>query len=251
MKKTIKTITMVLMFTLLITACDKDKKNDVNTSTKANTDKGKGQVQTTVIEITNADGEPVTSADGEKVTQIVTIPTTTKAKDKAITNKETPTTTKSSTPKPTTTKAPPTPTTAKPTTTKATNKGMSHWVTQVSQNPYGYANAWGTIAQMENDCKAYAESIGLNYDKSLNLGNGHWITPSSSYGAKSSQDFKDWTFEDMKFEKERTDYTYTTINVLFVTMDNYKDGRCIGYEDTAELYLCNDKDDITIYIVVA
>ncbi|MFY9198966.1 MAG: hypothetical protein WBK75_03695 [Acutalibacteraceae bacterium] len=44
MKKTIKTITMVLMFTLLITACDKDKKNDVDTSTKANTDKGKGQV---------------------------------------------------------------------------------------------------------------------------------------------------------------------------------------------------------------
>ncbi|NLL03007.1 MAG: hypothetical protein GX269_01735 [Clostridiales bacterium] len=232
MKKTIKTITMVLMFTLLITACDKDKKNDVNTSTKANTDKGKGQVQTTIIEVTGSDGEAVTNSNGEKVTQVVTIPTTTKAKDKATTNKETPTT-------------------AKPTTTKATNKGMSHWVTDVSQNPYGYANAWGTIAQMENDCKAYAESIGLKYDKSLNLGNGHWITPSSSYGAKSSQDFKDWTFEDMKFEKDRTDYTYTTINVLFVTMDNYKDGRCVGYEkETAELYLCGTTDKIIVYIVV-
>jgi nitrous oxide reductase accessory protein NosL len=69
MKKTIKTITMVLMFTLLITACDKDKKNDVNTS-KEITNKPKVEVQTTIVEVTDATGEPVTNSKGEKVTDL-------------------------------------------------------------------------------------------------------------------------------------------------------------------------------------
>lgn len=128
---------------------------------------------------------------------------------------------------------------------------MSHWVTQVSQNPYGYANAWGTLAQMENDCKAYAESIGLIYNKDLNLGNGHWATPNASYGATSSEHLKNRVSESIVFTKNRTDYTFNEINVLFVTMDNYKDGRCIGHEDTAEMYLKGNTDLIDVYIVVA
>ncbi len=245
---------MILMFTILVTACDKDKKNDVNTSTKATTNKSeKVEVKTTVVEVTDSTGEPVTNAKGEKITQVVTIPPTTK-KDKSKQD----TTTKSNK---TTTKAPPKNTTTRPvtqppkapTTTKqptTTSQGMSHWVTQVSQNPYGYANAWGTLAQMENDCKAYAESMGMIYNKDLNLGNGHWTTPLSSYGATSSEHLKSRLCggDTVTSYQERG---YNEIKYLFVTMDNYKDGRCIGYEDTAELYLCNDKDDITIYIVVA
>lgn len=249
---------MILMFTILVTACDKDKKNDVNTSTKAPTNKSeKVEVKTTVVEVTDSTGEPVTNAKGEKVTQVVTIPPTTK-KDKSKQD-TTPTTTKSNK---ATTKAPPKNTTTRPsaqppkapTTTKqptTTSQGMSHWVTQVSQNPYGYANAWGTLAQMENDCKAYAESIGLKYNKDVNLDTGHWISPTGSYGAISSQAFKNFLFSDIKFEKERTDVTNTEINLIFVTMDNYKDGRCGTYEDTAELYLSELKDVFVVFIVVA
>ncbi|MFY9198291.1 MAG: hypothetical protein WBK75_02035 [Acutalibacteraceae bacterium] len=252
MKKTILTLTMILMFTILVTACDKDKKNDVKTSQKATTNKSeKVEVKTTVIEVTDSTGEPVTNAKGEKVTQVVTIPPTTK-KDKS--NQDTtPTTTKSNK---ATTKAPPKNTTTRaaaqpPKAPTTTSQGMSHWVTQVSQNPYGYANAWGTLAQMENDCKAYAESIGLIYNKDVNLDTGHWITPLSSYGATSSEHLKNKLFEDIKFEKERTDITNTEINLIFVTMDNYKDGRCVSYEkETAELYLCGTTDKIIVYFVV-
>ncbi|MFY9198967.1 MAG: hypothetical protein WBK75_03700 [Acutalibacteraceae bacterium] len=176
------------------------------------------------------------------MTQVVTIPTTTKAKDKATTNKETPTTTKSSTPKPTTTKAPPTPTTAKPqpVTTQPTQP----------QNPYGYVNAWGTLAQMENDCKAYAQSIGLIYKDDFNLGNGHWATPNSFYGASSPENNKSLLFRDIK---EHHDIIgTTTIRVLFVTLDNYKDGRCgtnpYVIEDVERLLFSAEKDVLIYYI---
>lgn len=114
------------------------------------------------------------------------------------------------------------------------------------QNPYGYVNAWGTLAQMENDCKAYAQSIGLIYKDDFNMGNGHWITPNSSYGASSPNDFKVKIFDGIEFNKS---INTTTIRVLFVTLDNYKDGRCGEHLDVAEMYLRDDTDKISVYLI--
>jgi hypothetical protein len=136
----------------------------------------------------------------------------------------------------------PPPTTAKPqpVTTQPTQP----------QNPYGYVNAWGTLAQMENDCKAYAQSIGLIYKDDFNLGNGHWATPNSFYGASSPENNKSLLFRDIK---EHHDIIgTTTIRVLFVTLDNYKDGRCgtnpYVLEDI-EISLNNSADKVLIYFI--
>ncbi|NLL03982.1 MAG: hypothetical protein GX269_06760 [Clostridiales bacterium] len=196
---------------------------------------------------------PTTAKKGITGNSNAIVESTTKSKT-SETAKNSEKTTKNSPPKPQN-QTPPPPAkpqpVAPPQPPPPSSNGMSWWVTEVSQNPYGYANAWGTIAQMENDCKAYAESIGLNYDKSLNLGNGHWITPTASYGFSSSQAFKKDIFSGIEFTKTRTDYTFTDINVVFVTMDNYKDGRCIGHEDNAEMYLKGNRDLIEVYFVIA
>lgn len=43
---------------------------------------------------------------------------------------------------------------------------------------------------------------------------------------------------------------YTNIRYLFVTMDNYKEGRCGKYTDNALMYLNGDRDKIIVYVVV-
>ena len=250
MKKTFKMIAITTIMLIVLTSCG-DKENQT-TTTKATGIKA----QTTVVNVTDKDGKEVTNTDGKAVTEVVTVANGTTKKvetTKATTSTTAPTTkAKVATTRATTTAKPTTTvpqTTARPTTTTATNKGMSHWVTDVSQNPYGYANAWGTIAQMENDCKAYAESMGMKYDSTLNLGNGHWITPKASYGFSSSQAFKNRLCGGDTVTSYQ-DSGYTFIRYLFVTMDNYKDGRCIGHEDNAEMYLKGNKDLIEVYIVV-
>lgn len=66
--KNTKLLTIVLMTMVLFSSCGKDKKNDVNTS-KEITNKAKVEVQTTIVEVTDATGEPVTNSKGEKVTE--------------------------------------------------------------------------------------------------------------------------------------------------------------------------------------
>lgn len=240
--KNTKLLTIILTTMVLFSACGKDKNSDNNKSDKTTTN-SKVEVQTTIVEVTDATGEPVTNSKGEKVTEVLTVPTTAKKGITGNSNAIVESTTKSKTSetaknseKTTTTTAKPQPVTTQPTQ---------------PQNPYGYANAWGTLAQMENDCKAYAQSIGLIYKDDFNLGNGHWATPNSSYGASSPEIFKSRMLQKIK-EHQDLGIGITTIRVLFVTLDNYKDGRCGTNPyvlEEVERLVNLEKDNICIYFI--
>ena len=228
-------ITATMIITL--TACG-DKENQT-TTTKATGIKA----QTTVINVTDK--------DGKAVTEVVTVKngTTKKVETTKATTSTAPTTaptpkTKVTTTRATTTARPTTTvpqTTARPTTTVPT--------TTVQANPYGYVNAWGSIATMENDCKAYAESMGMTYRSDYTLETGHWITPTASYGFSSPQAFKNKMCGGDIVTTPQS-MGYTNIRYLFVTMDNYQDGRCGKYTSNAEMYLGGNKDLVLVYIVI-
>jgi len=237
-------ITMIATMMITLTACgDKEKKSEETTKAKTTTTKA----QTTVINVTDTNGVAVTNTDGKAVTEVVKVNGTTKKVETTKATTSTATTTapttkaKVATTRATTTARPTTTvpqTTARPTTTAPT--------TTVQANPYGYVNAWGSIATMENDCKVNAESMGMTYRTDYTLESGHWITPYSSYGAPSTEAFKKRMLEDIAYEKN---HGTTNIRILLVTMDNYQDGRCGKYTDNALMYLNGDNDKIVVYIV--
>lgn len=221
------TIGITLTATILITftACgDKEKQAD---TTKAKTIK----TQTTVVNVTDTNGKEVTTADGKTVTEFVTI--------------------KNGTTKTTTTKPQQTAlqTTTKPQKAPNPQPKVTEPLPPVQTNPYGYKNAWGSIATMGNDCKAYAESMGMTYRTDYTLETGHWTTPNASYGAPSPEAFKaKFCGSDIITSYQQSGYT--NIRYLFVTMDNYQDGRCGKYTDNALMYLNGDRDKIIVYVVV-
>lgn len=244
MKKTLKMITITVTMIITLTACgDKEKQDE---TTKAKTTKA----QTTIVNVTDKDGKEVTNAKGEKVTEVVTVKNGTIKKTettKAIASiaptiaQQTTKTKVTTTTKATTTTRPTTApqTTARPITTKPT--------TTAQANPYGYVNAWGTLAQMENDCKAYAESLEMTYRNDYTLESGHWITPTASYGFYSPEAFKNKLFEGARSYKASG---FSNIKFSFVTMDNYQDGRCGKYTNLAKEELGGNKDLVIVYIIV-
>ena len=245
MKKTFKMIAITATMIITLTACG-DKENQT-TTTKATGIKA----QTTVINVTDKDGKEVTNADGKAVTEVVKVnDTTKKVETTKVTTSTAPTTApqttkaKVTTTRATTTARPTTTvpqTTARPTTTTAPT-------TTVQANPYGYKNAWGSIATMENDCKAYAESLGMTYRADYTMDSGHWITPKASYGFSSPEAFKN----RLCGGDTVTSYQqqgFTNIRYLLVTMSNYQDGRCGQYQDLAKQDLGGNKDLILVYII--
>lgn len=153
MKKTLKTIAITATMIITLTACgDKEKQAE---TTKAKTIK----TQTTVVNVTDANGKEVTTADGKTVTEVVTIKngttktTTTKPQQTALQTTTKPQKAPNPQPKP--------------------QPKVTEPLPPVQTNPYGYKNAWGSIATIENDCKAYAESMGMTYRTDYTLETGH------------------------------------------------------------------------------
>jgi len=242
---------MLIICLISFVGCDEKNEDNKKQTTQKNTNST--LAQTTIINVTDVNGIAVTNANGQAVTEVVKIKDgTTKKVETTKATTSTATTTAPQTPKSkiaTTAKAPVT--TARPTTAPQPTqppKTTAPTTTKAS-NPYGYVNAWGTIAQMENDCKAYAESMGMIYRTDYNLETGHWITPKASYGFSSPEGFKNRLCGSDTVTTPQS-MGYTNIRYLFVTMDNYQDGRCGKYTDNAEMYLDGNKDLVLVYIII-
>lgn len=168
---------------------------------------------TSIVTVTGSNGEVVTQANGKPVTSVVTSPTvpttTTMSKTTGKTNPVntttatayTTTTRKPTTTTTTTTKKPSTTTTKKPTTT--TKKPTTTTTTKKSSgNPWEYPY---DLNQIYKDAKAYALSIGFEWDDTLTKDNSHWITPNSTVPwtlGEMSMSFKSKTLEEIGEYKE-------------------------------------------------
>ncbi len=88
-------------------------------------------------------------------------------------------------------------------------------------NPYGYINAWGTLAQMEADMASYVQSLGYQYDYSLDLDNSSWMSSSIVSDIwDTPQEVRNKTIEHTKFEIGYWNDPNLRARVLFLTRDN-------------------------------
>jgi hypothetical protein len=78
--------------------------------------------------------------------------------------------------------------------------------------PEGKINAWGSVSQMEADCKAYAQSIGMTWDSSLTKSNASWDNPTSSLGFDSAAAFKSRVMSNIEYYHNDG---YPSIKVIF------------------------------------
>ncbi len=115
-------------------------------------------------------------------------------------------------------------------------------------NPYGYINAWGTIEQMEADMAAYAQSIGVTYDYSLNLDNSCWMSSWIwSDSCETAEEFKNEIKEYVNYEVNSFNPRQTRVRVVFFTHDNVNNGDAGSYVENVKEELRDEQ--IYIYVL--
>jgi cell division septation protein DedD len=188
---------------------------------------------TGIVTVTDSSGKIVTQTNGTPVTSVITAPTipatttttgrTTVKADPASTTTTTayttttkkPVITTTTTKKPTTTTKKTTTTTKKPTTTTTKNASGDPW-----KYPYD-------VNQISKDTKAYALSIGLEWDDTLATDNSYWVTPRSTVP---------WTHNAMNISLEER------------VRSDLREIKEMGFE-VLNLYLEPDTEDIGDYWV--
>jgi|GEM_PF-6854634 len=110
------------------------------------------------------------------------------------------------------------PTSSKDSPSKDTSSKKTASKPVSSKEPENTGNAWGSKSQMTSDSKAYAKSVGLKWDSSLNSGNSHWVTPISSQGFSSSSAFKDKVNSRTSYLKSQG---FESIHVYFEKSGDY------------------------------
>lgn len=272
-KKIIAIALAMVMLAATFAACGK-KKTEENISPSNSS--SESEIETTVIKVTeyvpvtDTNGEQITNECNEVQTEVITkeqtidiqtgkeittrvspqasesIKESNNDKHPSISNTESPisstehSTLVPNTTLPSTTKVPPTTSTKPPVTTTrppvTTTKPQPTKPpeTTAPANPYKYTGAWGSISKMEADCKAYVESLGGTYHKEYNLSSGGWVNSISGEAWNSPNEYKQYLFEEIKYNIKTEGFK--NIRVVFVTVDNYNDGRCA--EHAADIY-CN------------
>lgn len=130
--------------------------------------------------------------------------------------------------------AKPQPTNPQPTNPQPTKPPATTTPSKPS-NPYKYNGAWGSIEKMENDCEAYVKSLGGTYHRKATLGTGSWIDSVIGLDSEKPEDYKRRVFESIKYHMTEMSGASKDIRVIFVTVDNCKDGRCAEYAN--DIYL--------------
>jgi hypothetical protein len=103
------------------------------------------------------------------------------------------------------------------TATTSTTAVTTQAPTTTAAQPSGKVNAWGSAAEMEADCRAYAVSVGMTWDSSLTKSNASWDNPTSSYGFSSASAFKSRVMSNIS---EYQSFGYTSIMVIFEPYNN-------------------------------